>query len=274
MIRHFRSAITQLMSIAVGLVLVFPIVYAVAGAFKTPAEFAVWPPTLFAESYLNFDNFRYVFGHSPMWRYMLNSLITASLTTIVRLTLASLAAYAFAFFDFRGKRTLFLLILITMMLPGETLTITNYRTVSRMSLTDTYLGICIVSFVGASQMFVLTGQFRQIPVELRDAALLDGCGDMRYLARVVLPMSRGILLTLGLQCFITQWNSYLWPLLVTGRDSMRTVQVGITMLTNTEATNYEVVLAGACIAMVPSLLMFFLSRRMMTGTQTGGAVVE
>ena len=268
------AAARNILRLAVGLTLIFPILFALFGAFKDASEFAHFPPRLLPESFLNLKNFEKVLTGVPMARYMLNSLVTSLITGSVRVGIAALAAYAFAFYDFRGKNLLFMLILGSMMLPAETLTITNYRTVSRLGLTDTYIGICAVSFVGAGQMFMLRQQLRQLPCELKDASVIDGCSDMSFLVRIALPLSNGVLATLFLQSFIAQWNAYLWPLIVTGRDDMRTVQVGISMLTNAEATNYELVLAGACIALVPSLILFFLSRRTLGGGLTVGAVIE
>ena len=261
-------------ALLIALVLIFPLVYALFGAFRTGAEFAAFPPRLLPDSFANFENFKTVFTRVPMPRYMRNSLITSLLTATVKLAVSALAAYAFWRWEFRGKTFLFMLLLGTMMLPADTLIITNYRTVSRLRLTDTYLGICIISFVGASQMFMLRQQFTSIPAELRDAAYMDGCSDIRFLLSVLLPLCRGVMATLFLQSFIAQWNSYLWPLLVTGRDEMRTVQVGLSMLTDYETANYEVVLAGACAALVPGLILFFLSRSRITGAVTTGAVVE
>ncbi|MBQ9300277.1 MAG: carbohydrate ABC transporter permease [Clostridia bacterium] len=243
------------------------------GAFKTPAEFNAYPPTVFPSSFGNLDNFRTVFIQVPMARYFLNSLITAVMTSTVRLTVAALAAYAFAFYSFRGEKVLFFLILGTMMLPADTLLITNYQTVSRLGLLDTYLGICIVAFVGASQMFMLRQHFMTAPTAVREAAQLDGCGDLRFVVSILLPMSLPVLLILFVQSFVVQWNAYLWPLLVTNSNSMRTVQVGVTMLTSIEGTNYETVLAGAVVAMLPAALLFAAMRRSLTRTMSQGAVI-
>ncbi|MBQ9263185.1 MAG: carbohydrate ABC transporter permease [Clostridia bacterium] len=168
---------------------------------------------------------------------------------------------------------MFFLLLGTMMLPADTLIITNYQTVSRLGLLDTYLGMGIVSFVGASQMFMLRQHFLSSPTPIREAAQIDGCGDVRFIASILTPMSLPLLLTLFLQSFVTQWNAYLWPLLVTNTNAMRTVQVGITMLTTIEGTNYEVVLAGAAVAMVPAALLFLFLRRSITRTMNGGALI-
>ena len=262
--RILRAALKQVLLLAFGLLILFPLIYGVLGAFKAPQEFALQPPTLLPQSFRYLDNFRTVFQAVPMPRFFLNSLITATMTSVIRLLLATLAAYAFAFFDFRGKRFLFFLVLGTMMLPAETLTIGNYRTVAKLGLINTYLGMGIVSFVGASQMLMLRQRFRSSPAAVRDAAMLDGCGDLRFLFRILLPMSLPIVMMLFLQSFIAQWNAYLWPLLVTNRSEMRTVQVGITMLTKIDGTNYETILAGVTLALIPSVILFLLLRRRMT----------
>ena len=268
-----REIAPGLAGILLGCLVLFPVFYGVMGAFKTPAEFSAYPPTVFPRSLANLDNFRAVFTQAPMGRYFLNSLITASLTSAVRLIVATMAAYAFAFFHFRGEKALFLLILGTMMLPADTLLITNYQTVSRLGLLDSYLGVCIVTFVGASQMFMLRQHFMTAPTAVREAAEIDGCGDVRFVFGILLPMSLPLMMILFVQTFVTQWNAYLWPLLVTNSDAMRTVQVGVTMLTSIEGANYETVLAGATVAMIPAALLFVALRRSLTRTMNQGAVI-
>ena len=261
------------LGLLMGCLLLFPLYYGLMGAFKTPAEFITYPPTVLPKSLGNLKNFEAVFTQVPMLRYFLNSFITATMTTVIRLVLAVLAAYAFVFFEFPGHKPLFFLLLGTMMLPADTVLITNYQTVSRLGLLDTYLGIGIVSFVGASQMFMLRQHFLSAPKPVREAAQIDGCGDLRFIVSILLPMSMPLLLTLFLQSFVTQWNAYLWPLLVTNTNAMRTVQVGITMLTTLEGTNYETILAGTTVVMIPAALLFLFLRRSITRTMSGGSII-
>ena len=263
----------SLLALALGCFVLFPLFYGVMGAFKSPAEFVAYPPTVLPNSFGYLKNFETVFTQVPMLRYFWNSLVVSVGSTVIRLALAVLAAYAFVFFHFPGKKALFFFLLGTMMLPADTLTITNYQTVSRLGLPDTYLGIGIVSFVGASQMFMLRQHFLSSPRPIREAAQMDGCGDLRFLLHILLPMSLPLLLTLFLQAFVAQWNAYLWPLLVTNTNEMRTVQIGITMLTTLEGTNYETVLAGASVAMVPAAILFILLRKSITRTMSGGAII-
>ncbi|MDR1766749.1 MAG: carbohydrate ABC transporter permease [Lachnospiraceae bacterium] len=266
------DALATAVAICIGLAVVFPIVYCVLGAFKTRPEFASIPPTIWPESF-HLDNFREVLAKTPMLRYMLNSLITSTIGSGARILFALLAAYAFAFYEFKGKNFFFFLVLATTMLPADTLIVTNYLTVSRLHLMDNYLGMSIIYFVGATQMFMLRQHFRTIPQDFRDAATLDGCGDLGFITRVLLPISRPVVMTLFVQSFVTLWNVYLWTLLVTNKDSLRTVQVGITMLTTVEDTNYSLVMAGVALLLIPSFILFIiLQRNIVKGMLSGGLV--
>ncbi len=262
----------SIIAILIGLVLIFPIIYCVLGAFKTPAEFMT--PKLLPGSFSNFDNFRDALEKADLLRYMGNSFVVSFFGTAIRLLFAVFAAYAFAFYEFPLKRFWFFLILGTMMLPGDILLTTNYITVSRLHLLNSYLGMMIVSFVGASQMFMLRQRFLSVPRELREAAELDGYGDMGFIFRVLLPVCRPVLVTLFVQGFITLWNSYLWPLLVTASaPEMRTIMVGITKLNSWEDENYWLVLAGVSISLIPSFILFIIMRRSLRKNGLDGALV-
>ena len=260
-------------ALAVGIVLIFPFVYAFFGAFKTPPEFAAGGSGLLPESFLNFENFKEVFETVPLGRFFLNSIIVSVLGTLGRVVFAVMAAYAFTFYEFPGRNFFFYLLLGTMMIPPDTVLITNYLTVSHLGLIDTYLGMSIVSFVGASQMFMLRQKFRTLKRDFRDAAQMDGCGDFAFLWYILLPMARPILITLTVQSFVSLWNSYLWPLMVTTRNEMRTVQVGITMLQSIEDSNYTLVLAGVVLVTIPAFILFLILRKNIVKGLTTGAVV-
>ena len=262
------NLLASLGCIMIGLLILFPLLYGFFGSFKSAHEFASFPPTFFPKSFGYLDNFAAVFQQVPVGRFYLNSLIVALATATVRLILATLAAYAFAFFNFRGKRILSVFLLGTMMLPADTLLITNYQTISHLGLLDTYLGMSIVSFVGASQMFMLRQRFLSSPIALREASQIDGCGDIRFLVSILVPTSWPLMVTLFLQSFVASWNTYLWPLLVTNTNEMRTIQVGVTMLTSIEATNYETILAGVTVALLPAVIFFIILRRSMTGAMS------
>lgn len=271
--KRLRDLLLSLPPLFLGLLVVFPIFYGILGAFKAPHEFAAYPPGVLPASFAYTRNFSDVFALLPVFRFFLNSFCVALLGAFIRMLLAALAAYAFAFFTFPGKKALFFLLLGTMMLPADTLLITNYQSVSRLGLLDSYLGMAIVSFVGASQMFMLRQQFLSSPRPMREAAFLDGCGDLRFMLSILLPTCRPILVTLFAQSFVNLWNTYLWPLLVTNRPDMRTIQVGITMLTTSDGTNYHLILAGVALSLIPAFILFLFLRKAITRSSTEGALV-
>jgi len=191
----------------------------------------------------------------------------------LKLLFAVLAAYSFAYFSFPGKTVLFGIVLGTMMFPADTLVVTNYITVTRLNMLDNYFGICVTSLTGATQMFMLRQNFKTIPPSFRDAAFIDGCGDLRFLVSVVAPFSGPVIMILLFQSFITFWNAYLWPLLVTNRVEMRTVQIGVAMLTNPLDTNYTVVLAAVTLLLIPSFFLFGILRMVITRGIEAGALI-
>ncbi|MBQ6950529.1 MAG: carbohydrate ABC transporter permease [Clostridia bacterium] len=260
----------SLLALALSLMVIFPLFAGILGAFKQADEFL--KPRLFPHS-PTLENFEKVAGMLPIGRFFLNSLAVALLGAAVRMLMALLAAYAFSFYDFRGKKLLFFLLLGPMMLPGDILVVTNYQTVSSMHLLDTYLGMAITSFVGATQMFMLRQQFIHTPRSLRESAFLDGCGDIRFMLSILFPLSRPVLVTLFVQCFINIWNVYLWPLLVTNRTDMRTIQVGITMLTPHDGTAFHLVLAGVTLSLIPAFILFFCLRKAIARSMEEGAMV-
>jgi sn-glycerol 3-phosphate transport system permease protein len=272
--KKIRTLALDLLLVLLAFLILFPLFYGFFGAFKAPSEFAQQPPTVLPRSFLNLDNFRKVLSQIPLVRYYLNSLAVATLSSVVRIALAVFSAYAFVFYDFPGHKVLFFFMLGTMMMPSDILLLSNYQTVSAMGLIDTYIGMSITSFVGASQMFMLRQHFLTSPAAMHDAALLDGCGDVRFIASILLPTARPILVTLFLQSFLASWNTYLWPLLVTNKMEMRTVQVGLSMITTIEATNYEAILAATVMVMLPTLIVYFVLHRMVSRSMQEGALIS
>ena len=267
----FDTLVTLIASF-LGIIIIFPLIYCFFSSFKTPSEFL--NPKLFPSSFLYLDNFKNALERGNLLRYTLNSFIIAFIGTVVRMVLSILAAYAFTFYDFKGKNFFFFLILGTMMIPGDVLLVTNYLTVSKLHLLNTYLGVMIVSFVSASQMFMLRQRFKTIPKDMREASSMDGYGDLWFIWKVLLPLSKPVVTTLFVQSFINLWNAYLWPLIVTASSpEMRTVMVGITRLNSWEDENYQLVMAGVCISLIPSLILFIVMRRNMKKGGLDGSLV-
>ena len=266
------DTLITVIAIILGIIIIFPLIYCFLSSFKTPSEFL--NPKLFPSSFLYLDNFKNALERGNLLRYTLNSFVIAFVGTAVRMVLSILAAYAFTFYDFKGKNFFFFLILGTMMIPGDVLLVTNYLTVSKMHLLNTYLGVMIVSFVSASQMFMLRQRFKTIPKDMREASSMDGYGDLWFIWKVLLPLSKPVVTTLFVQSFINLWNAYLWPLIVTASSpEMRTVMVGITRLNSWEDENYQLVMAGVCISLIPSLILFIVMRRNMKKGGLDGSLV-
>ena len=158
------DSLVTIVALILGFIIVFPIIYCFLSAFKTPSEFL--NPKLFPSSFGYLDNFKNALERGNLLRYTLNSFIIAFIGTTVRMALSILAAYAFTFYEFKGKNFFFFMILGTMMIPGDVLLVTNYLTVSKLHLLNTYLGVMVVSFVSASQMFMLRQRFKTIPKDM------------------------------------------------------------------------------------------------------------
>jgi sn-glycerol 3-phosphate transport system permease protein len=259
-------------AIALGLIIIFPLIYCLCGAFKTPHEFLT--PKLLPGSFTYVGNFKEALEKGNLLRYTVNSFIIALAGTSIRLVFSILAAFAFAYYDFKFKNLCFFLILGTMMIPADVLLATNYLTVSRLHLLNSYLGVMVVSFVSASQMFMLRQRFKSVPKDMREAAQIDGYGDISYMINVLIPICKPVITTLFVHSFIALWNAYLWPLIVTASSpNMRTIMVGITKLNSWEDENYQLVLAGVCISLIPSLILFVIMRRNMKKGGMDGALV-
>ena len=267
-----EEIVVSLVAIALGLVIIFPLIYCFLSSFKTPSEFL--DPKLLPSSFLNLDNYKAALERGNLLRYILNSFVIAFLGSAIRLIFSILAAYVFAFYDFKGKNVVFFMILGTMMIPSDVLLATNYLTVSRLHLLNTYMGVMVVSFVSASATFMLRQRFKTIPRDMREAASMDGYGDIWFILRVLLPITRPVVTTLFVQSFISLWNSYLWPLIATASSpEMRTVMVGITRLNSWEDENYQLVMAGVVISLIPSIILFLILRRSLRKGGLEGSLV-
>jgi sn-glycerol 3-phosphate transport system permease protein len=269
--RLVRKVLLYILLTAVALVILFPLLYALAISFMTPDEAAQYPPK-FIPGGLNFDNYRTVLERLPIPRYILNSFIVAGSVMIAQLVTASLAAYAFAVREFRGRTVLFILFLSTLMIPWEVTVIPNYQTISQWGWKDSYIGL-IAPFVATGfGTFLLRQFFLTIPKELHDAATIDGCGSLRYLLTIVIPLSRPALGTLAVYSFLQTWNQYLWPLLVTDSRNMRTTQIGINFLRNEESLSYTLIMAGVVLVLVPTIALLIVGQRQLIRGLTAGSV--
>jgi sn-glycerol 3-phosphate transport system permease protein len=203
---------------------------------------------------------------------MANSIIVCAIIIAGQIITCSFAAYAFSFYRFRGSRVIFMIVLATMMIPVDAIIIANYLTISRFRLNDSYLGLVAPYLTSAMGIFLMRQFFLTIPRELHEAAVIDGCRDLRFLLKIVLPISQPAIASLGVYIFIQTYNQFLWPLLVTNSNRMRTVQIGMSILKEAEAVDYGIVLAGAVLILIPSVLVFIIGQEYLVKGMTAGAV--
>ena len=250
-----------LLKLALGILLIFPIIYAAGLSFMDAAEITTPPPKVLPRSFGYLENYITIFTKTKMLRFLLNSLLVSVFGTMGRLITAVTASFAFCFYEFKGKNFLFYLILGSMMIPGDAIILTNYLTVSRMGIMNTFLGLVIIYLVHANYIFMMRQSMLSLPKSLHEAALIDGCSSLRFLISIVIPLSKPIITTISLSSFVGLWNIYLWPLLITNAEEMRTVQVGITMLNTAEQQSYGPIMAASCVALLPAVVIFLISQR-------------
>jgi sn-glycerol 3-phosphate transport system permease protein len=252
-------------------IILFPLYMTVVDSLQTLDKLLSFPPDFWPDA-PRWSNYRSAMTDIPMPRYMMNSLIMASVITIGQVSTSALAAYAFAFMRFPLRTPLFFLFLSTMMVPWEVSIIPNFQTIQHLDWIDTYQGLTVPFLATAFGTFLLRQHFLTLPRELKDAADIDGYGNLKFLLFVVVPLSRAALATLAVFSFLQAWNQYLWPLLVTNEPDMRTVQIGIAALQAEEVQRTNVVLAGTVIALMPMLALVIVFQRFLVRGLTAGAV--
>ncbi|MDY7221611.1 carbohydrate ABC transporter permease [Halalkalibacterium halodurans] len=252
------------------LLIFFPIVYAFFVSFMSGAEVL---SRAFFPSSVNFDNYEKVFSTVPLLHYLQNSFIVSITVMIGQLIVCSLSAYVFAFIPFKGRTFVFLLFISTLMIPWEAAMIPNFLTIQKLGWLNSYLGMTVPFFALAFGTFLLRQHFKTIPKELHEAAQVEGLSPFQFFYKVCLPYAKTSLVTLGIYGFLTTWNMYLWPLLVTTNDRKRTVQIGLKQLQTVEvATEWGVVMAGVVVVIIPTLLLLFLGQKQLQKGLTQGAI--
>ncbi len=257
---HFKMGILYLVLTIGAFIMLMPFLWMLSTSLKAPNEITMrtikWIPETF-----RWENYRTAWNAAPFATYFSNSFVIAITCTIIEVMLSSLAAYAFAKFDFFGKNVLFVLFLGTMMIPGEVMLIPNYLTMVKFGWIDTYYSLIIPWTVSVFSIFLLRQFFMSIPHELYEAAILDGCGRFKYLIKVMLPLSKPALVTVMLFKFIGSWNAFLWVLIMTNTPKMRTVPVGLTYFVSDVGTQYNLLMAASAFAMAPIVVLFLLLQK-------------
>jgi multiple sugar transport system permease protein len=240
-------------------------------AIKPPSNVMSLPPEWIPTS-VSLNNFREAFANNPVWRWTLNSLIMAGAVTAFQLVFATMAGYGFAKKSFPGRELLFWLYVSSMMIPPFALVIPLFSLMADYGLVDTYWGLIAPGLSAPFGVFLMRQFIQTLPSELMDAARIDGCGELRVFWDIVLPLAKPGLAVLGIFVFMGQWSAFLWPLIITNSNEMRTLQVGFALLANRELrVNFGALMAAATYMALPMLVVFFAFQRyFLRGITIGG----
>lgn len=248
-----------------------PFVWMALASVKPEREIRAVPPTWWPETF-TLDNFHQLFSRLDFPLYFFNSALVAAVVTVGNLLFCSLVGYALAKLRYPGKRMLFLAVLGMLMVPGMVTFVPQFVLVSNMGLTNTYAGLILPFLVGPFGVFLMRQFLQSIPDDLIEAARVDGAGEFRIFWRVVLPLCRPALATLGILTFLGSWNNFLWPLVVATTEDKYTLPVALALYSvGQNRTDYGLLLAGAVVVVLPVLVVFLLlQRHFLRGIATTG----
>jgi multiple sugar transport system permease protein len=244
----------------VALAFLFPFFWMLTNAIRPNGEVLAVPPRLLPSEW-QWGNFLDAWVYLPFGRFFLNSAMVSAAVTVIVLIVSSLAAYAFARLRFVGRDTLFLTYLSTLMIPQVVLVIPLFLLISRLDWVNTFQALILPVAFGSFGTFMLRQFFKTIPRELEEAALCDGASRLRILVSIILPMSLPVLGLLALFTFTAQWNSFLWPLIIVNGTEHATIPLGLTMFQTQQGTQWNYLMAGAAISMIPGLCLTILLQR-------------
>lgn len=249
-----------------------PLYWLIRSAFIPNSDIYSWPP-IWLPTELTLENIWSVLDAAPFGRYTINSVLTASVSTLINVALAAFTAYAFAYLPFPFKRVLFMVVIGALMVPGHITLLVNYLTISELGLVNTYLGLILPGMANAFGTFLFRQHFLSLPEEVLEAAELDGAGHLRRLLRFVVPMSWPVIITVTLITLIGEWNGFVWPLIVLNSESMRTLPIGLMYLKDDEGlTNWGPIMAGTVMVALPMLVLYLFAHRQIVTGLTGAGI--
>jgi len=247
-----------------------PFIWMLSTSLKPSAEVFRFPPTLLS-AHPQPANYGRIFSTIPFGQALTNSVIVASSVTLLQLLVCSMAAYAFACLRFRGREMLFLIYLAALMVPSQVTLIPNFILIRNLGWIDTYQGLILPYAFSSFGTFLLRQYMKTIPIELIEAARIDGANHAQIYAGVVLPLALPALGALAIFTFVAQWNNFLWPLITTSKPSMQVTTVALASLQGQFNTDWPLLMTGSVLAIVPMLVVFALGNRsFISGITTGG----
>ena len=266
-----KTAARMIVNLVVAVLVILPLLYALSIAFMPAGELFTMDLNLLPQ-HPTMENFKQAFAKIPLLRFILNSFLVAGCITLGQIISCSLAAFSLSFLDFKGKNVIFMLIMATMMVPGEATIISNYLTVSGWGWLNSYKVLIIPYVTSAMGIFLFRQFYLTFPKSLYEAAKIDGCPNLVFIIKILMPLTKSAIGAMAVYTFINAYNMYMWPLLVTGTDNMRTVQIGIGMLNSVDSQSITMVIAGVVMVILPSLFVFILGQKQLIHGMFSGAV--
>ena len=221
-----------------------------------------------------FSNYVEAWTKVPFGRYFLNTLLVTVLTVGGVLVTSCLAAYSFATMKYRGRDMLFLLFLSTMMVPQPVYLAPSYVILAKLGWINTYLALIIPWTANVFSIFLLRQHFRTIPLSLYEAAVLDGCSRLKYLWKVVLPLSKSVIITVLLFNIIGSWNSFMWPLVVTHSENLRVLQVGLSYFNQEQSSNFHLLMAASTFSTMPLIILFIAAQKRIVASYSRSGIKD
>jgi putative chitobiose transport system permease protein len=269
---QLKTIATYLLLTGIAILMLFPLLWLIGTAFKSANEDIFSFPPQLLPSQPTFANFQTVWADYPFGRYLFNSAIVAILSVSLNLLFCALAAYPLARLNFKGKTIIFSLIVATIIIPFQIVMIPLYILAVNLGLRNTYLGIILPNIVSAFGIFLLRQAIASVPLELEEAARIDGCSELGIWWNVMIPAIRPALITLAIFVFIGSWSDFLWPLIVLDRPEYYTLPLGVADLAGTFSLNWRLVAAGSVISIAPILLLFIFLQKYIVTTDISSGV--
>ena len=269
--RRIRTALRLGANVVFAIIVLLPLLYAISIALMPSSELFTTELNLFPK-HPTMRNFSEALTTVPLVRFIVNSFIVAGTITFGQIVSCSLAAFAFSFLEFPGRGMLFALVMATMMVPGEATIISNYLTVAGWGMLDSYPVLIIPYLTSAMGIFLFRQFYMSFPKSLYESAKLDGCTNLRFIVKILLPLTKSAIGAMAVYTFINAWNMYMWPLLVTGSNKMRTVQIGISMLDSVDSQSITLMIAGVVMIIIPSISIFIIGQKQLIRGMFSGAV--
>lgn len=258
---NINHLIVHLILLAGVAVVVFPFLWMILTSFKTSGEAMKIPPTIFPEKFVTTAYHTIVSSAIPFGTVYMNTIISTVVTTIVQIAFCSMAGYAFGRIDFLFKNAIFVLILSVLMVPGQIFLIPQYQIIQKMGLLDTIPALFMPNLFSAFGTFLLRQFFMSLPKELEEAAIVDGCGRFRIFGQIMLPLVKPGIVALAIFTIKFAWNDFMWPLIVNTSMEKMTLGPALSTLQGQYTTEYPMQMAGAVLAVVPLIVIFFLFQK-------------